>query len=204
MVKLVYSRSAGAYPVALAVVLIVALGASFFAAQEAKSVSNSKPAGPMPSVSIGGSGGPIGLVGALYGDNGLSCTLPPSPTSGPDIDYLVPKVVQAPAFLRATNGAPYILNNAENYGDGWINVGGKIVSGPLQNFSIIGGNTTITPPGAELVFYSYGAGTSCEGNGPVHTGEIVVHVPLENGAYNMTGIWVHPRIQPYNGVPPGG
>jgi hypothetical protein len=106
--------------------------------------------------------------------------------------YLVPKVVQTQAFLRATHGALYVYSHGGKYGAGWINVGGKIVSSPLQNFSIIGGNTTVTPPGMEIVFRTYGAGTSCEGNNlNAPTGEIVVEVPIENGGYNITGMWVH-------------
>jgi hypothetical protein len=209
--KLVLRRAAGAYPVALAVVLIVALGASFFASQEAPSVSNSKPAGPMPSVSVGGLGGPIGLVGALYGDNGLNCTLPPSPISGPDINYLVPKVVQDPAFLGPTKGHPYIFYGGILYGNGTQIIGGKVHVYPNQTLSVIGGTTIHSPPGAELTFYSYGPGTTCQdssipsmsqGNGVSgRSGEIVVHVPLENGAYNLTAIWVHPSCEYLDGQP---
>lgn len=186
-----HNRTAGAYPLALAVALIVALSASFFAAQEAPRVSNGAPAGP---------GGP---AGASYGDNALACTLPTNTPSY--LSSLVPRVVQTQAFITATNAIPYVFDHTSNYSTGWITIGGKIVPGPLGNFSIIGGNTTITPPGTEIVFLSYGPGTSCEGNNlnaPI--GQIVVEVPIENGAYNMTGIVVHPLAPYVPGPIPGG
>ena len=193
-------RTAGAYPAALALAVVIALGVSFFAAQEAPSVSNS---GPIPSISSGVSPGQIAPVGVSYSDNGLNCTLPAyaASSSYPDMNYLVPKVVQTQAFLHATHGTPYVYSGGDKHDAGWINVGGKIVSSPLQNFSIVGGNTTITPPGMQIYFRSYGLGTSCEGNNlNAPTSEIWVDVPIENGAYNITGMSVH-QVAPWTGAP---
>jgi hypothetical protein len=200
MTQRAHDRTASVYPVALAVALVVVLGASFFAAQEAPSVSNS---GPSQSNSSDGSPGQTGQVGASYDDNGLNCRLPgyAASASYPDMRYLVPRVVHTQAFLRATNGTPYVYSGGDKHGAGWINVGGKIVSSPLQNFSIVGGNTTITPPGMQIYFRSYGPGTSCEGNNlNAPTSEIWVDVPIENGAYNMTGMSVH-QVPAWTGAP---
>ncbi len=183
-----FSRTASAYPVALAVALIVALGASFFAAQEA------------PSVSIGRPAGPIGPAGTSYCNNGLCCTLPTN--EPPYVNYLVPKVIQSQAFLGPTKGHPYVFYGGILYGNGTQVIGGKVHVYPNQTLTVIGGTTIHSPPGAELTFYSYSIPSISQGNGVSgRTGEVVVHVPLENGAYNLTAIWVHPSCEYVDGQP---
>jgi hypothetical protein len=58
--------------------------------------------------------------------------------------------------------------------------GGKLLSGPTQNGSVVGGTTVYLPDVVELVFYNVGPNTSC--NRQAGSGfSIDVQVPIQGG-----------------------
>jgi cell division protein FtsL len=102
--------------------------------------------------------------------NGLTCQMP---TPQPQILYtLVPKVVQDPRFLNLTQGTMYAFGNGEEM---------------TNAYETAGNITTQLPDMMEMVFYHYDSSAYC---GPSSvlvpwTNTIVVHVPYENGNFNM-------------------
>jgi hypothetical protein len=170
-------RNANVNPIVLSVAIAVALGASFIAGQ---GVPITQSAGSQAN----------GVTNISYSNNGITCQLPAS--SPRYVSYLVPLVVQSPIFLAATNGSPYLFGDASNMTNRIQIIGGKVTSGPLQNFSVAGGTTIHLPPVADLSFYTYGPGTSCAGQPPPPKEFLMVNVPLEGGSFNLTDIQIIP------------
>jgi cell division protein FtsL len=102
--------------------------------------------------------------------NGLTCQMP---TPEPQILYtLVPQIVQDPRFLNLTQGAMYAFGNGEE------------MTGSSETVENV---TTRLTDIMEAVFYTYNSSAVC---GPPTslvpwTNTISVHVPYENGNFNM-------------------
>jgi hypothetical protein len=112
-------------------------------------------------------------VGPTYTINGLKCHVPTAYQSYSSVVHLLPLVTTNPRFLNLTGGMPFVFGNAENITDRTQQIGNQ----PLIHL----------PDALEMVFYSIGANTSC---GMLLGGSettIDVQVPIQNGAYNMTG-----------------
>ncbi len=121
----------------------------------------------------------------------LSCPVPS--TWAPSIANLVPLVAQNEKFLNATRGAPYVFDFATLVSNRTETIGGVFEGGPAQNGSVVGGRVIHFPPALEMQWYNYGPNTYCGENAPLSaTGHILVFVPLQAGAFNMTGIEVYP------------
>lgn len=161
----------------LAVIMIFSIvlvdSASFVAAQ--RSGISSQPAEVTQSNS----------AGTAYGDNGVTCTLPSN--APPYIVFLVPQVTQSSGFLKLANGNPYIYEYNDNITDRTVVIGGVV-----EGNTIVGGATEHLPPVVEMVFYTYGSSTICgETSSATAIHAIVVQVPVQNGAFNMTGATFH-------------
>jgi len=112
-------------------------------------------------------------VGPAYTINGLTCHVPVAYQSSPSVMHLLPLVTTDPRFLNLTRGVPFVFGNAENITDRVRQVDNQP---PVH-----------LPDALEMVFYSTGPNTSC---GMLLGGSetaIDVQVPIQNGAYNMTG-----------------
>lgn len=119
-----------------------------------------------------------------YSINGLSCQF--QATTPAYVRDIVASLGQNARFLSATNGSPFMLGGYGNITDRTQIVGGKLLSGPTQNGSVVGGTTIRLPDVVELVFYNVGPNTTC--NRQVGSGfSIDVQVPIQNGGLNMTG-----------------
>lgn len=159
----------------MAVILVAIVGASFIAGRGPSNAPNQSA---------------LSATGTSYVDNGLTCFLPLDAPSY--ISNLVPRVAESPVFLNYTNGAPYIFEDATNITDRTETVGGTVLNGPTQN-GVVGGTTINLPPVVELTFYSFGPRTSCgEDELGAATGLIVVHVPVQNGGFDIANMEVHP------------
>jgi hypothetical protein len=123
----------------------------------------------------------------LYSDNGITCQLRANSPSY--VTYLVPRVVQSPIFLSATNGAPYLFGDSSNM---------------TNRIETAGGTTVHLPPAVELSFYTYGPGTSCGGQPPPPSEFLAVVVPLEDGSFNLTGMQIIPTPGGYYPAPASG
>ena len=129
-----------------------------------------------------------------YTINGLTCSDPSGTSSA--VATLVSNVVSNSRFQQATNGSKFLLGNYENITDRVQTIGGKLLAGPDQNGSVIGGTSVRLPDVTELVFYSYGASTTCE-RVPGDYVALDVQVPIQDGAYNMTGMQISTMRGPY-------
>jgi hypothetical protein len=120
---------------------------------------------------------------AQYTVNGLTCPIPGNASLA--IISLISKVTTDSRFISATNGSRYVFGNLENYG-----VGTQIIGGNRT----VAGRTVYQPPGTELVFYNYGPNTACQDiytyGGDSSVCSFAVHVPIEGGQYNWTGMTV--------------
>ena len=118
-----------------------------------------------------------------YTVNGLTCSIPSVYSTSEAVGYLVPLVTREPQFLNLTHGSPYELGNAEMLGSETLQIDNQ----PPQHL----------PPALEMVFYTYGPKTTCEGPGNPRfnwLSLIVVHVPLLSNGYNLTGATYHLSI----------
>ena len=115
----------------------------------------------------------LNTVGLTYSINGLTCHVPAAYQSYPSVIHLLPMVTTNPRFLNLTYGMPFVFGNAENITDRTQQIGNQP---PVH-----------LPDALEMVFYSTGPSTCC---GVLLGGSettIDVQVPIQNGAYNMTG-----------------
>jgi len=127
----------------------------------------------------------------VYRDNGLTCSVPVNsvPTA---VAALVSEVTHNPKFLKVANSSPYAFGNAEEITGRFLTTGGTLPSGATQNGSVNGGTTIPLPNVMEMVFYSYGPGTTCGDTGVrldsiTSVNAMVIQVPIESGGFNMTG-----------------
>ena len=119
-------------------------------------------------------------TGPTYTINGLTCHVPIAYQSYRSVIYLLPMVTSNPRFVNLTSGLPFVFGNAEN------------ITGRTQQ---IGNQPPVHLPDAlEMVFYSMGPNTSCGEYEGLQETTIDVQVPIQNGAYNMTGTT-------FNGLP---
>jgi hypothetical protein len=126
-----------------------------------------------------------------YSDNGLTCTIPADYQSSTTVD-LVKQITQNPKFLKVTGASAFVFGNAENITGISVTTGGKLLGGPTQNSSAVGGTTMRLPNELEMVFYSYGSSTTCADTSLTRDATtfqyaIVVHIPIESGGFDMTG-----------------
>jgi hypothetical protein len=131
-----------------------------------------------------------GPTATTYSDNGLTCTLPTQMASY--VAFLVPQIAQNSRFLTVTNGLPYVYEYSDNITDRSVTTDGTLQGGATQNGSVVGGTVTHLPPVVEIVFYTFGATTSCGETNPaaaIHS--IVVQVPIQDGEFNMTAATFH-------------
>ena len=112
-------------------------------------------------------------TGPTYTINGLTCHVPAAYQSYPSVTHLLPLVTTDSRFLNITGGMPFVFGNAENITDRTQQVGNQP---PVH-----------LPDVLEMVFYSNGPSTSCGMLLGISEPTIDVQVPLQNGAYNMTG-----------------
>jgi hypothetical protein len=174
------ARRAGSL-VAIGFILIVVLSGSFWAATFL--LKDDQP----------GSSGRTNAEQS-YTINGSTCQ-DPNGTS-PAIAALISSVTQSPRFQQATNESRFLLGNYENITGRVQTIGGKLLAGPAQNGSVIGGTAVHLPDVTELVFYSYGASTTC-GRVPGDYVALDVQVPVQDGVYNMTGMQISTLRGPY-------
>jgi hypothetical protein len=149
------------------------------------------------SESQSASGGPT-VVGGSYAINGLTCTYPdgyPQGTSA-GVASLVSSVTQGTRFQAETNGSIFVLGYAGNITGRSEIVGGKMQTGPGQNGSVVGGTTVYLPNVIELVFYSYGSATTCDGGRGDYI-SIDVQIPIQDNRYNTTGMQMSTGRGPY-------
>ena len=112
-------------------------------------------------------------TGPTYTINGLTCHVPADYQSNPSVLQLFPLVTTNPRFLNLTSGMPFVFGNAENITDRVQQIGNQP---PVH-----------LPDALEMVFYSSGPGTSCSMYFGKSEATIDVQVPIQSGAYNMTG-----------------
>ena len=115
----------------------------------------------------------IVATGPTYTINGLTCHVPADYQSYPSVLQLLPVVTTNPHFLNLTSGMPFVFGNAENITDRVQQIGNQP---PVH-----------LPDALEMVFYSSGLSTSCSMYFGKSEVTLVVQVPFQNGAYNMTG-----------------
>jgi hypothetical protein len=131
-----------------------------------------------------------GPAATTYSDNGLTCALPTQTASY--VAFLVPQIAQNSRFLNATNGSPYVYEYSDNITDRAVTTGGTLQGGATQNGSVTGGIVTHLPPVVEIVFYTFGATTSCgETNAAAAIHSIVVQVPIQDGEFDMSAATFH-------------
>lgn len=122
-----------------------------------------------------------------YTINGLTCAaIAGTPEK---VTAVVSELTANSRFKAATNGSRFVLGNYENITARSQTVGGKILSGPTQNGSVIGGAVVHFPDVTEFVFYSYGPSTTCVRESGDYTW-MDVQVPIQNAAYNVTGMQI--------------
>ena len=118
-------------------------------------------------------------VQEYYTINGLTCP-DPSYTSE-DEAALITGVTESPRFQAATNGSLFVLGNFENITD---------------RIQTVNGTVTHLPDVLELVFYGYGAPTTCV-RGAGDYVNLDVQVPIEDGAYIVTDMQIHMGNGPF-------
>jgi hypothetical protein len=126
-----------------------------------------------------------------YSDNGLTCTIPSNYRFSTTAD-LVKQITQDPEFLKAAGTSAFVFGNAENITGISVGTGAELLGGATQNGSVVAGNAAHLPDVLELVFYSYGPGTTCADTSltrdtTASPNAIVVQIPIESAGFNMTG-----------------
>lgn len=110
-------------------------------------------------------------AGVTYSDNGLICTLPIGTPAY--VSSLVPRITQTAQFNDRAGSLPYVYVYTDN----------------ITNHSVtVNNNTKELPDMVELGFYTDGPTTSCNDTGTLSAIHLIlVQVPLQNGAFNLTG-----------------
>jgi hypothetical protein len=112
-----------------------------------------------------------------YTVNGLTCHFWQGTPS--NVTSLVQNVTRDTQFLNATEKGQFMLGNYEDYGNGTQIIGGNRTAA---------GITIRQPPGLELVFYSSTPGpTTCQQLPAEPRTVVTVHVPIQEGLFNLTG-----------------
>ena len=113
------------------------------------------------------------LSAASYRLNGLTCPVPSDYLRYRSVTSLLPEVTMSPGFLNLAKGMPFGFGNAENITDRILQIDGR----PHVRL----------PDALEMVFYSGGPDTSCGMLLNKAQAVIDAQVPIQNGAYNITG-----------------
>ena len=115
-----------------------------------------------------------------YTVNGLTC--PFWEGMSQNVISLVQNITRDSRFLNATHDGQFTLGNYENITDGIQIIGGN---------RTVAGTTIHLPDVIELVFYGSESGTTtCQRSANQYV-NVVVHVPIQGGGFNMTGADFH-------------
>jgi hypothetical protein len=149
-----------------------------FLPQSLPSATNTKVSSTTASTSLSNSGS--SLLPESYTVNGLTC---PFYVGTPqNVLSLVQNITRDSRFLTATYNGQFMLGNFEN------NSGEIQIIGENRTFS---GTTVHHPAEIELVFYGTESGTTtCQRSANQYV-NVVVHVPIQGGRFNVTGADFH-------------